>query len=1341
MSSTRCIKLFFQHVKRILLELNLFRSIPPSEDINILRQQRHQTRLYLFLQLISLIILTFYASFNPNIISITKNDPSFSTFIELNDQYSSTLDCPCSHTSLEYRQFISDINVTYHEICSSQFVSSRWIELKFIDSSEGEFYINDIRYQSKMYFQLLSTLCRVAKQTVDDNLQSLYRTIFITNKVITNSSFQNQSNLIIEQFKRTVSQSYLRTLQLMEVNVEISQLVVPLNSDFTYKISSHSEVILRPMKVLSRHGYESYKHVSCFFLLPNECVLQTVVWKTAEDVENIHGMVQSVSPFRSVLLSTLECLYNETCFSYITNQINPLISPQNFSLLKSSLLSMNQSPYDPINSLVNKLFIQSWENKSSYESYFDACSPSTCQYTYYSRFYIISIITIYIGSLGGLHLVLHFLVPYIIKLLSQIWNTIISRRRNTIRPIIEIASIRTVCHNRLLVLFKYIKKCIVEIDLFSTIPPSQDEKIIRRSRRLTRIYLSLIIISLFILVIYTLISKETSIVIVESPSRSEYLRLSNQYPLTFQCSCANIAVKYDKFITQFKPDYHSICSNDFLLSDRYDTPWKSKKLYIPDSFDDDDYRTWIESQFKIVSQMCSLSAGILNSSLLLWRERDFITTHIVSPIQFDIQIKGLIKEFKRTTSDELMLLFELLQLTNNANQLATVQSSNWNFILSLPYSSYSAIDLVERNSHRILLHALTKPRIYDESQCSCALQMNCSKFSTYFYPLSNQIMKRTLPNFRTGCFPLNAMLQSTFSCLYNQTCLQELQASIYYTKPFPVKTLNSSSSSSINQTIEKILNELFVEEWSENISYELYYNECAPNFCRYSHPSNFNRAYFITKTLAIFGGLTKILHYFVSFTAKIIIKLLIYKKKIKVKPQSDDIVIDFNETTPQIISNSLITTAEANVNPVQKYLKSSQNRKDRIIVICLCLLVITGIVAISVIWIRKINTNLMLTNTSSTTTLITTTTMTTDLTKSSMESCYMTLVYQPEMYPIGHNAKSIVVIDFNKDSFLDLAVSNYDNHTISILFGNGNGTFQKQQIYSTGDQSYPWDIASGDFDNDTFLDIVVTLSAINEIAIFYGTASNGSFITVPQRVSLSDSKNGNIDVLEAADLNYDGVIDLLIGRLVKKHVDMYELYALNFDNKRQYRFEEIHPLVSYEDVESAVIGNFDNDDKLYDIGMCSFDDQVYVFSAVNISGDNKYNELPSIQIHGTPQSLVRGRFNDDELDDIAMVAPKSNGLHVLLARGDGRFSQQIYYVDSHPVSAVRINFNNDSIDDIAVLTTYTISVSLDKNSVDECFRSLKVADLNRDGKDDLVFIDLKTKSIRVSLSTYCNKHF
>src|SRR5689334_4835000 len=51
-------------------------------------------------------------------------------------------------------------------------------------------------------------------------------------------------------------------------------------------------------------------------------------------------------------------------------------------------------------------------------------------------------------------------------------------------------------------------------------------------------------------------------------------------------------------------------------------------------------------------------------------------------------------------------------------------------------------------------------------------------------------------------------------------------------------------------------------------------------------------------------------------------------------------------------------------------------------------------------------------------------------------------------YLVGTLPDSVVTADFNGDGHLDLAVANYNSNNLSILLGNGNGTFQPAVAYS-----------------------------------------------------------------------------------------------------------------------------------------------------------------------------------------------------------------------------------------------------------------------------------------------------
>ena len=157
----------------------------------------------------------------------------------------------------------------------------------------------------------------------------------------------------------------------------------------------------------------------------------------------IPGMFQTWFPLQSVFMSTLECFYNDTCFSRITELINSTLSSTNFTTLKSSSLSSNISQYDQIESLANNLFIHSWYNESSFESYFNRCHPVKCHYTYETRLHLIYIVTIIVGLIGGINIVLRLLLPLVVKSVIRIRNYILQRQRDNINRITETISMRT----------------------------------------------------------------------------------------------------------------------------------------------------------------------------------------------------------------------------------------------------------------------------------------------------------------------------------------------------------------------------------------------------------------------------------------------------------------------------------------------------------------------------------------------------------------------------------------------------------------------------------------------------------------------------------------------------------------------------------------------------------------------------------------------------------------------------------------------------------------------------------------------------------------------------------
>jgi hypothetical protein len=80
----------------------------------------------------------------------------------------------------------------------------------------------------------------------------------------------------------------------------------------------------------------------------------------------------------------------------------------------------------------------------------------------------------------------------------------------------------------------------------------------------------------------------------------------------------------------------------------------------------------------------------------------------------------------------------------------------------------------------------------------------------------------------------------------------------------------------------------------------------------------------------------------------------------------------------------------------------------------------------------------------------------------------------------------VVVNDMNSDGRLNIVVANYGTNNVGVLLGYGNGTFESQIMLNIGSNSHPTSIAVADFNGDSQMDIVVTISATKNVDILLG---------------------------------------------------------------------------------------------------------------------------------------------------------------------------------------------------------------------------------------------------------------
>jgi hypothetical protein len=82
----------------------------------------------------------------------------------------------------------------------------------------------------------------------------------------------------------------------------------------------------------------------------------------------------------------------------------------------------------------------------------------------------------------------------------------------------------------------------------------------------------------------------------------------------------------------------------------------------------------------------------------------------------------------------------------------------------------------------------------------------------------------------------------------------------------------------------------------------------------------------------------------------------------------------------------------------------------------------------------------------------------------------------PATYEVGTGPTSVAVGDFTGDEWLDLAVTDYNSHTVKVLLNFGNGTFGDMTSYNTFDGGLS--VVVGDFDGDRVNDLAVGCDAV-----------------------------------------------------------------------------------------------------------------------------------------------------------------------------------------------------------------------------------------------------------------------
>src|SRR5438477_9362799 len=130
----------------------------------------------------------------------------------------------------------------------------------------------------------------------------------------------------------------------------------------------------------------------------------------------------------------------------------------------------------------------------------------------------------------------------------------------------------------------------------------------------------------------------------------------------------------------------------------------------------------------------------------------------------------------------------------------------------------------------------------------------------------------------------------------------------------------------------------------------------------------------------------------------------------------------------------------------------------------------------------------------------------------------------------GNGPYASAVGDFNGDGKQDLAVTNISTHSVSILLGNGNGSFSAPANFPVG--STPTSLAVGDFNGDGKQDLAVANLGSNTAGVYLGNGVGGFTLSVNVRVG-----DGPYSVT-VGDFNGDGKPDIATANFSSNNVSI-----------------------------------------------------------------------------------------------------------------------------------------------------------------------------------------------------------
>ncbi|HTS11528.1 MAG TPA: FG-GAP-like repeat-containing protein [Candidatus Limnocylindrales bacterium] len=341
-----------------------------------------------------------------------------------------------------------------------------------------------------------------------------------------------------------------------------------------------------------------------------------------------------------------------------------------------------------------------------------------------------------------------------------------------------------------------------------------------------------------------------------------------------------------------------------------------------------------------------------------------------------------------------------------------------------------------------------------------------------------------------------------------------------------------------------------------------------------------------------------------------------------------------------------------------------------------------------------------------------------------------------------NNISKLAVADLNGDNKPDLILCNLSSNHVTVLVGNGDGTFPSASSYAAGAE--PIGVAIADFNGDGHADIVAADNAVDgTVALLLGNG-DGTLQAAPLR------RSGYLPTSFAVgDLNGDGKLDLITGSVVTPApAGTGTGVAMLGNGDGTFSVPKIW---STSPISSVALADLDHDGKL-DVIETNPNPGNGNLSVLLGKGDGTFQSAVNYTVGTTPEFVAVADLNGDGWTDVVVGNRNSGNISVLLNAGNGTLNSAVNYATpatGTPESIAIGDFNGDGIPDIAVAISgiNATSIAIFLGNGDGTFQSyieipsgfhssgilhIVGADFDGDGKTDMAVTDGNTLTVLLS---------